>query len=130
VSQKGDQARCWWLTPVILATHWRVDQEDHSSKPAWIIVHMILTQKYSTQKKAGGVPQAVECLPSKCEVLSSNASIAKKKKKERKKKDQMSLTICPLLMSFAFGLCFYLRPQLLMILLSRAPALLVLDMII
>jgi hypothetical protein len=38
---------------------------------------------------AGGVAQGVECLPSKCEALSSNSSTThthkKKKKKERKK---------------------------------------------
>jgi hypothetical protein len=34
----------------------------------------------------GGMAQAVECLPSKCEVLSSNPSTEKKKKKYEKEK--------------------------------------------
>jgi hypothetical protein len=33
--------------------------------------------------------QVVECLPSKCEVLSSNPSAIKKKKKERKKERKL-----------------------------------------
>jgi hypothetical protein len=40
--------------------------------------------KYPTQNRVGRVVQVVECLPSNCEVLSSNLSTAKKKKKGRK----------------------------------------------
>jgi hypothetical protein len=36
-------------------------------------------------KRAGGADQAVEHLPSKCETLSSNPSIAKKKNKRKRK---------------------------------------------
>jgi hypothetical protein len=38
--------------------------------------------KIPTQKMAGGVVQTVECMPHKCEVLSSSPNT---KKKERKK---------------------------------------------
>jgi hypothetical protein len=37
--------------------------------------------KKKSQKRAGGVAQVVELLPSKCEALSSNPNTAKKKKK-------------------------------------------------
>jgi hypothetical protein len=53
------------------------DQEDSGSKPAWQIVRETLSQKYPTQKWAGGVAQAVQHLPSKCEALGSNPSIGK-----------------------------------------------------
>jgi hypothetical protein len=36
------------------------------------------------QKQAGGMAQVVECLPSKCEALSSNSNITKGKKKKKK----------------------------------------------
>jgi hypothetical protein len=45
------------------------------------IVHETPSQKYPTQKRAGAVPQGVECQPSKREALSSNPSTTKKKKK-------------------------------------------------
>jgi hypothetical protein len=37
-------------------------------------------------KRAEGVAQVIECLPHKCEALSSNLSITKKKKTKKKKK--------------------------------------------
>jgi hypothetical protein len=36
----------------------------------------------SKERRLGGVTQVVECLPNKCEALSSNSSTGKKKKKE------------------------------------------------
>jgi hypothetical protein len=39
-----------------------------------------LSQKFLTQKKAGGVVQVVECLLSKCEALSSQPIITPQKK--------------------------------------------------
>jgi hypothetical protein len=47
------------------------------------IVHETLSQKYSTQKMAGRVPQVVEHLRSKCENLSSNPSTTTTKKKKK-----------------------------------------------
>jgi hypothetical protein len=38
-----------------------------------------LSQKQTTQKRAGRLAQEVECLPSKREALSSNLSTTKKK---------------------------------------------------
>jgi hypothetical protein len=40
------------------------------------------TKTKKNQKNTGGATQEVECLPSKCEVLSSNSSTAKRKKRE------------------------------------------------
>jgi hypothetical protein len=42
--------------------------------------------KNPTQNRAGGVSEVVECLPSKCETLSSNSSSTAKLKKKKKKK--------------------------------------------
>jgi hypothetical protein len=41
------------------------------------ILCVTLSQKYPTQKRAGGVAQVVEYLTSKCEVLSLSPSTAK-----------------------------------------------------
>jgi hypothetical protein len=52
------------------------DQEDgDSSKAAWA-----KTLETHHKKRARGVAQVAECLPSKCEALSSNSSTAKKTK--------------------------------------------------
>jgi hypothetical protein len=63
--------------------------EDRSSKPAWANSSQEPTSKNTQHKKtkAGGVPQVVEHLPSKCEARSSNPSIGKKKEKESKKNE-------------------------------------------
>jgi hypothetical protein len=45
-------------------------------------------EKPITEKRAGGVVQVVECLPSKSEALSLNSSTAKKKKKRKKRKKE------------------------------------------
>jgi hypothetical protein len=45
------------------------------------IVCKILSQKCPKQKRAGGVAQVVEHLPSRCEVLNSNPKDCQKKKK-------------------------------------------------
>jgi hypothetical protein len=44
------------------------------------IVHKTLSQKHPTHKRAGGVTQIAEHLPSNCEALSSSSSTAKRKK--------------------------------------------------
>jgi hypothetical protein len=46
------------------------------------MVHKTLSQKYPTEKRAGGVVQVVENLPSKPEAPSSNPSTAKIKGKK------------------------------------------------
>jgi hypothetical protein len=61
------------------------NQKDHSSKPAGKINCETLSQKYSTQNRAGGVTQVIQCLPNKCEALSSNPSTAKQRKKKEQK---------------------------------------------
>jgi hypothetical protein len=48
------------------------DEKDHSSKSAGQIVRVTLSQKYSTQKRAGGMAYMMEHLPRKHEALSSN----------------------------------------------------------
>jgi hypothetical protein len=42
-------------------------------------------------KRAGGMIQVVECLPSNCEALSSNSSATKKKKRVHKETTQKAL---------------------------------------
>jgi hypothetical protein len=56
-------------------------REDHGSKPIRknSSGDPILTK---TQKRAGGVDQAVECVPNKCETLNSNPSTAKIKQQK------------------------------------------------
>jgi hypothetical protein len=49
------------------------------------VAHKTLSLKYPIQKRAGGVTQAIEHLPSKPEALSSNHSTAKRKKKKTTK---------------------------------------------
>jgi hypothetical protein len=44
------------------------------------MVYETLSQKYPMQKRADGVTQVVERLPSKCQALSLNPSTTKKKK--------------------------------------------------
>jgi hypothetical protein len=56
------------------------NQEDQGSKPTWQIVPETLSQKNPSQKRAGGVAQVGECLPSKRKALCSNPSNIKKKK--------------------------------------------------
>jgi hypothetical protein len=46
-------------------------------------VHKTLSWKYPPQKRAGGVAQMVQHLPSKRETLSSNPGITRKKKKRQ-----------------------------------------------
>jgi hypothetical protein len=78
-SSEEEIARHLWLTPVILAT-WEAEiRKMVVQSQLRQIVCEILSQKWSTQKTAGGVPQMVECLRSKCEALSSNSSTKKKR---------------------------------------------------
>jgi hypothetical protein len=49
------------------------DQKDHDSKS-------------TNKKRAGGVAQAVDCLPSKCEAFSSNPIINRNKIKKKQEK--------------------------------------------
>jgi hypothetical protein len=53
--------------------------------------------KITRAKRAGGVAQVVEPLPSKCKALSSNPKTKKKKKKERKEKLKGQVLGCQLL---------------------------------
>jgi hypothetical protein len=75
-------AWCWWITPVILASQEAEIRRIVVQGPPRQIVQETLSQKYSTQKKAGGVAQVVECLPNKCEAVISNPSPARRKKKK------------------------------------------------
>jgi hypothetical protein len=62
------------------------DQDDQGSRPAQTNSSQDPISKIPNRKKrAGGVDQEVEHLPSKCEILSSNPSIKKKKKEKEKK---------------------------------------------
>jgi hypothetical protein len=46
------------------------------------VVPETLSQKYQSQKRAGGVAQVVERLPSRCKALNSNRSTAKNTKQK------------------------------------------------
>jgi hypothetical protein len=71
-------ARCWWLTPVILATQeaeiWRITVRSQPRQ----IVHLDLISKKKPSQKMG----VVEWF--KVLALSSNPSTTKKKKKRKK----------------------------------------------
>jgi hypothetical protein len=72
--------RCWWLTPVILATQEaEIRRIAVWSQPRQIVCET-MSWKNPSQKRAGGVTQVVEHLPSNGEALSSNPSTIKKKK--------------------------------------------------
>jgi hypothetical protein len=65
LKEKGKKAthkgikRCWWFTPVILATQEaEIRRTTVQSQPGQIVPE-ILAQKNPTQKKAGGVAQGV-----------------------------------------------------------------------
>jgi hypothetical protein len=84
-------ARCWWLMPVILASQEaEIRRITVQSQPKQI-VHETLSWKYPTTKRPGKVDQVIECLPSKCEALSSNSSTAKKKNKKTKNHHSQTL---------------------------------------
>jgi hypothetical protein len=68
-----------WLMPAILATQEPKIKRITVQSQTWQIACESLSWKYPTQKRAGGVVQVVEHLPSKCEALSSNPITAKNK---------------------------------------------------
>jgi hypothetical protein len=63
------------------------DQEDLSSRPAQANSSRDPISKIPNTKKGCWRAQVVECLPSKCEALSSKPHTIKKKKKKRWEKD-------------------------------------------
>jgi hypothetical protein len=65
--------------PIILATQEAEIRKIEVQGQPWQIVCETLSQKYPTQKRAGGVAQVLERLPSKCKTLSLNSSTTKKK---------------------------------------------------
>jgi hypothetical protein len=69
------------LTPVILAAQEaEIRRITVWGQPRQIVCET-LSWKYSTQKRAGGVAEVVECLPSKRETLCSNLRTAPKRGK-------------------------------------------------
>jgi hypothetical protein len=61
-----------------------------SHRDSWgrrLIFSMVMLRNSGTvyEVRAGGVAQAIECLSSKCEALSSNPSTEKKEEEEEKK---------------------------------------------
>jgi hypothetical protein len=76
-------AWCWWLTPVILATQEAEIRRISDCGQPRQIVHKTLSWKNPSQKRAGGVVQAAEHLPSKHEDPRSNPQYQKKKKNPR-----------------------------------------------
>jgi predicted transcriptional regulator with HTH domain len=70
------KTECQWLKLVILATQEAEIRRIIVGSQPRQIVQKTLYQKYPTQKWVDKVAQVVECLPSKCEALST----VKKKK--------------------------------------------------
>jgi hypothetical protein len=68
--------------PEILATQEADIKRIMVQSQRWQIVPKTLFRKNPTQNRAGEVAEVVECLPSKCEALSSNPSNIKKKERE------------------------------------------------
>jgi hypothetical protein len=79
------EAMCQWLAPVILAIWeaeiWRIIVQGQPRQ----IVHETPISKITRAKWTGGVTQAVQHLPCKHEVLSSNPSTDLSPPKKRKK---------------------------------------------
>jgi hypothetical protein len=78
--EKAILAGCQWFTAAILATQEAEIRGIVVRSQPGQIAHEILSLKYPTQKRAGGVAQVGECLPSKRKALCSNPSNIKKKK--------------------------------------------------
>jgi hypothetical protein len=66
--------------PVVLATQEAEIRKIIVQSQSWQVAQAEPILKIPTQKKAGGVGQVVEHLPSKCETLSSNSSNCQKEK--------------------------------------------------
>jgi single-stranded DNA-specific DHH superfamily exonuclease len=77
--------RSWWLTPVIAATQEAEIRTEVRSQPRQT-VYKTLSQKYPSQKRAGGVAQGEgpEFKPQYC------------KKKKKKRKDEVMVESGPL----------------------------------
>jgi hypothetical protein len=76
----------WWLTHIILATEEAEIRSEVQGQPRQKVLKTP-SQKYTAQKRAGGVAQKVKCLTSKHKVLSSGPV---PQKKGRKKKDNLT----------------------------------------
>jgi hypothetical protein len=59
------EARCCWLTPVILATQEAEIRRIVIQSQSRQIVHKTLSRKNPSQKRVGGVAQVIKCLPNK-----------------------------------------------------------------
>jgi hypothetical protein len=68
---KGMVCQCRWLTPVILATQEAEIRRIMVRSQPWTnrSRDLILKKTHHKKKKAGGVAQVAEHLPSKCEAL-------------------------------------------------------------
>jgi hypothetical protein len=64
----------WWYVP-LFPVIWEVEIEGTLSRSAWAKTKDSI-RKITKQKRTGGMIQVVECMPSKCEALSSNPHTA------------------------------------------------------
>jgi hypothetical protein len=84
--RKQHYSQVLWLKSVILAIQEAEIRRTEVQHQIRKILQETLSQKYPTQKSAGGVAQVVKCLPSKREALSSNYSNCLKKFKKKREK--------------------------------------------
>jgi hypothetical protein len=72
---KKDPRHCWLIHVTLVTQEAKIRFEANPRQ----IVQETLFREYTTQKRARIVAQAVQCLPSKAEALSSNSSTTKNK---------------------------------------------------
>jgi hypothetical protein len=78
--QNTRRARCWWLTPLVLATKEAETRRIMIQSQLGQIVHETLYLKFPTHKrKAGRVVEVIEHLPSKHEFKPQYCQKANKK---------------------------------------------------
>jgi hypothetical protein len=75
-----EESWTWWCAPVILAMVGSVKYEGLG--PSWSGQKVRPYLQNNESREAGGMAQAIKCLPSKHEGWNSNSRTTKKKKKE------------------------------------------------
>jgi hypothetical protein len=75
----------WWLMLILLATQQaEIRRTEVRGQPMYIVCGTLSQNTQHIKKRAGGVAQEVQHLPSKYEALNSNPNMTKKKLKSRR----------------------------------------------